>query len=314
MSNLIESKINSCCGFNEPLNTGVVIGPDKERYFKSEGNCHGVNEYRCKFALLSLLALPKGLIALIHRVGDFLRFGSIQRALVYSRISCKKLDFQDLHPVDKKVHLIGLKKIGAYSYNFIAQPAKDLLKIATFPIKLVALTAISLLGVVLPKPGRYLFAKVQRLWEYDNTLEREAFAKGVKPYKINTSMVHYVAPCMQSLEDFNRLNLHLNLPDSNHRELRSLWLKLSHQVERYQDLFSAEVKQSLNERLVSLKEEITDIYPYGGQETDVDGDLMLDGHDQRRKEIEEEMAAFESMINDPKTYSEQKMLSLFESY
>lgn len=260
---------------------GIVTGPDGERYNWLHGKVDyfsrykylrfSVDGYRYTSRNMIIGGIPKWVALVIHRIWDVARFGFYRRAELYSRIEVRKILFRaraEGLPTDSPELKTKMSRIRFY--QIVICLGKDLVKIVTSPAYLVAVECFFVLGCLLPKLGRMLVAKVQRLWEFDNLLERTAAFAGTRnnPTRLdffNSSMVHYIAPCYQSLDDFDRLHLYLNLA-YHHRTLRSVWSRLDHELATYKVLFPPDLFKEFESALVALKNDIKQICPKNEQE------------------------------------------------
>lgn len=298
-----------CFGFRSEVDNkgiGIVYGPDNERYIQKQGRWKGIDIYRLKCLLLVITSIPKGVVSFAHRTWDFAHLGSFRRAKIYSEISCKKLDFKAKRV--KTIHYIGLRKVGIYTYNFSACLTKDVAKLVTFPIYLVAIECFAILGCFLPKPGRFLIAKTQRVWEFDNLLERRGFVMGSRltpkfTHKLNSSFIHYIAPCFQSLEDCNRLNLYLYLENSHPRELRNLALSLQNDLNTYQKLLPIESFLAFSKSVKEFKDLVKKCSPLSLHETvRINGKVIIEGWCENSKQLEEYRIMIETVQNEFNKY------------
>lgn len=309
--NCINKKLGFDTGDLDENSKGIVKGPCGTEYRQADGKfCGGIDEYRGKFIGLLFISSIRAFDVLCHKMKDFLSFGSFRRAYLYSKISCRKLDFSDR--VDKKIRFLFLRKFFICAYNFIAHPIKDLLKMGTLPIQIVAFKAIALLGVILPKPARHLAAIIQRVWEFDNILDREQFAKTGK--KAKTSIFpevpfflgdgRSIAPCMLSKSDNTRLNNHLYVEDTHYRSFLSLYARLKSQITLYQDVFSKEFMEEVQKRLEAIKEDKNRI-----RDSLEEGEVYPDP---AREQYEEALNLLEDMICGKKDYNEGAFLRILD--
>ncbi len=277
------------CGFSAQFDStgkGAMTAPDGQTYVQKKGvlpllGCESdscclkipVAEYRAKCAWLVLFTFPKGAIVLLYRLIDFTLLGSVRRGWVYAKESCRELTFYR-RADPSKIHYFALQRVGIYAYHCIACLIKDMMKIVTFPISLILMWVFSILGLIFPQQGRFVIAHIQNLWNYDTLLHREALANGQRTGWIRSSIVHTVAPCFQSIQQYDASNLYMYIQDFHPDETRNIWLRFLHQLTRYRKLFTSNDYEQFISALEKVREEIRILSPRSTYETEMRGGVV----------------------------------------
>lgn len=186
--------IKYCCQFNRPQpgnNQDWVIHKPTGRTF-NHLTCDSNRTLRKKFLLISTFQIVHGIFLRFPiKIFNFLACEFVFRGISQAQCKYKVLQVK-AHKQSRRIQRLAFSII--LTKELIKEFAKEIANIALFPITLVALQFAAIVGVIAPQTGRLLFSEIERI----TTTQED----------IKSIPCYFLAPCMQSREEFRRRNLY----------------------------------------------------------------------------------------------------------
>jgi len=234
---------------------------------------------REKFALLSLIQAPVMLLGRIpYRIygvlsGDFIDSG-VKAAKKEWQLKQQQWSLQS--PVEKSSIKLG--------YNFIAAKhvtwhlLKNICKIVTLPLAIVAQQFAALYGLINPLDGRILFSAINDLW-----------SRAIIPMhgtRFRAEMLHisdYLGFCLQPKDVWDNKKIYRIYPDYNPQTIRSLLSGISAELRDKQVFFQNEGVdvESILSQLLLFQKNVTNVSYSDQSEVHKNGLLEAPTRDQK---------------------------------
>ncbi len=127
------------------------------------------------------------------------------------------------------------------------QFVKNIVKIVTYPLAIVALQFAALVAIISPVPGRRFFALVEDLWS------REFFV--IKKNENEIKVSEYIARCFLPMRVWRRLELHRMFSDYRKESIRTRLTVLQNEIELNRGYYDIPVNDEMNgKQLKSLQD------------------------------------------------------------
>lgn len=266
---------------------GHVIGPGERTFnhFSTDTN----NHLRLKFLAIFFINVPKGALIFLTKCADFFTAGSIIRGL-----EAGKREFR-LHRLEKYDDVETVHRF-AKAY-FVAKcvctsVAKDIVKIATYPLCMIGMQCAALVGIASPLDSWVFTCVLEETWDQDihkrishgsitlipqKVMQLLTCTKKARAIQIDRSIFVYVAPCMQSQQTWKEKNIYrIAFPDYNPQTLRSLKLQFSNLVKESAPYLETKDVQLFTDSIQRWSQQINKISPNANErhEIDANGDLL----------------------------------------
>lgn len=187
-------------------------------------------------------ALTGCIVRIPFRLYDIFSGDTIRRGIANAQHEFRILKVEKNGKVSKLAYALLLAK------NILLCLAKDIMKLVTYPLAMIALQFAAILGVSSPLDAWVIYGKIEDFWRPDNSLQKYKAA-----HECKNLMLMYSAPCMQTQEAYRQNNLYPILGgDYSETDLRTLRMRLSRELERFSIYFGA-AYQYLQKRVEELK-------------------------------------------------------------
>ena len=233
---------------------GHVIGPGGRIFNHNSTDTN--NGLRDKFLAIFLFNIPTGALRFLVKCGDFLTAGSIIRGLEAGK---REFRLHRLKMYDENETVHRFAKAFFVAKCVCTSIAKDIAKIATYPLCMIGMQCAAIAGIISPLDGRVFTCILEETWDQDihkrfshggitlvpkKVMEFLSRTKRAQAKKIDKSILFYVAPCMQSQQTWKEKNIYRILfLDYNPQTLRSLKLQFSNLVKESSPYLSVDVKK-----------------------------------------------------------------------
>lgn len=206
-----------------------------------------LNEIRSKMTLLALAQAPVGLfIRIPYRIlallsGDFVREG-YDKAEKEWKLE-RQVAYLDNKPVPSGNFTFGLK----VSKKILWQLAKNVVKITTYPLALIAMEFAALYGIFQPLTGRAIYASIEHAWSRDWVAISSRSEDKNSPLKIKFG--DYFAPCLQPKRVVDEVNLYRMCNEYNSQSLNRQLHELRNFFAENREFFSNEGLAHVGEKV-----------------------------------------------------------------
>lgn len=221
---------------------GHVIEKSSKNIYNHVSNWRDIDQRLNFTKLFFSQAITAPLIRIPYKLYDLFSGGSIRRGVEYAKREFRILSVETSGKVGRLAYVLLMAK------NILICLAKDICKIVTYPLAMIALQFVAILGIASPLDGWVIYSKVESIWRHDNTLNAHKV-----PACCTDLMFIYSAPCMQSQQSYKQHDLYPLLGNFEEDDPRSLRLFLSRNFEHFGPYFGAATG-----RLRELTEKLTD--------------------------------------------------------
>jgi hypothetical protein len=260
---------------------GHVIGPGERifNHFSTDTN----KNLRLKFLAIFLINVPQGALIFLTKCVDFLTAGSLVRGLEAGKRAFR-LHRLKMYNEDETVHRFA--KAYFFTKCICLSVAKDIVKIATYPLCMLGMQCVALAGMASPLDGWVFTCILQETWDQDihkrishggiplvpkKVMQLLTCSKNAQAIQTSRSLLVSVAPCMQSQQTWKKKNLYrIVFPDYNPNTLRSLKLQFSNLVAESAPYLGSAELQLCTDSIQSWSQQISQISPTANESHEID--------------------------------------------